>query len=686
MTYEPLHHKYRPQKFADLVGQEAVATTLSNAIALQRIAPAYLFSGPRGTGKTSSARILAKSLNCLNSETPTADPCGVCDVCQTIARGTSLDVIEIDAASNTGVDNIRELIERSQFAPVQCRFKIYCLDEVHMLSTAAFNALLKTLEEPPDRVVFILATTDPQRVLPTIISRCQRFDFRRIPLHALIQHLGYIAKTEEIQITAEALELIAQLSQGGLRDAESLLDQLSLLADQIQIEDVWNLAGSVPEQDLLTLVKAIAARNAEQLLDSARKLMDLGREPLIVLQGLTSFYRDLLIAKTAPSRRDLVAITEKTWAELQEFVQSLSTDQLLIGQQHLRECEVQVKNTTQPRLWLEITLLGLMTPQGTQAAIPAVMPTAIQQVPIAPPIVQPAPQVHPSTSAPASSPAPAPTQAPANASTQAPLAEQNSEVIHPYPQEVEPAPQPTAPRSTQPTQAHATQPAPSAPAPAVPAVPEPAAPPVSAGSLDLQQAWQGLQQHLSPLTSALLVEHGHLAKLKSTSAVIGISTKPLAKIAQSRLDDIEKAFAEFLHKKIKVSIEVINRGDTAPPTSAQATIANTTVSEPPTPFPAQPQGQPPVVPPPSYPSAPSQSPPPQASMAQTAAPVRSAPMPPATAPGPNAWDTEITDPATYAATSFAQFFNGALVDLPEEGAPESADQNGASQNGTPPTK
>ncbi|MEM9136157.1 MAG: DNA polymerase III subunit gamma/tau, partial [Cyanobacteria bacterium P01_F01_bin.42] len=184
MTYEPLHHKYRPQKFADLVGQEAVATTLSNAIALQRIAPAYLFSGPRGTGKTSSARIFAKSLNCLESDSPTADPCGKCEVCQTIARGTSLDVIEIDAASNTGVDNIRELIERSQFAPVQCRYKIYCLDEVHMLSTAAFNALLKTLEEPPDRVVFILATTDPQRVLPTIISRCQRFDFRRIPLRA----------------------------------------------------------------------------------------------------------------------------------------------------------------------------------------------------------------------------------------------------------------------------------------------------------------------------------------------------------------------------------------------------------------------------------------------------------------------------------------------------------------------
>jgi len=191
MTYIPLHHKYRPQTFAELVGQEAIAQTLSNALQQQRIAPAYLFTGARGTGKTSSARILAKSLNCLAADQPTAKPCGVCEVCRAITTGSALDVIEIDAASNTGVDNIRELIERAQFAPVQCRYKVYAIDECHMLSTAAFNALLKTLEEPPDRVVFVLATTDPQRVLPTIISRCQRFDFRRIPLDAMVQHLRH---------------------------------------------------------------------------------------------------------------------------------------------------------------------------------------------------------------------------------------------------------------------------------------------------------------------------------------------------------------------------------------------------------------------------------------------------------------------------------------------------------------
>ena len=249
-NYQPLHHKYRPQRFDQLVGQEAITATLGKALTSNRIAPAYLFSGPRGTGKTASARILARSLNCQNSDGPTPEPCGTCDLCRTIASGTALDVIEIDAASNTGVDNIRELIERSRFAPVQARWKVYVVDECHMLSTAAFNALLKTLEEPPPQVVFVLATTDPQRVLPTILSRCQRFDFRRIPLEALEQHLTWIAEQESIAIQPEAIHVVAQRSQGGLRDAESLLDQLSLLPPPIEANAVWDLLGAVPEQEL----------------------------------------------------------------------------------------------------------------------------------------------------------------------------------------------------------------------------------------------------------------------------------------------------------------------------------------------------------------------------------------------------------------------------------------------------
>ncbi len=366
MSYEPLHHKYRPQTFAQLVGQGAIAQTLSNALNRNKIAPAYLFTGPRGTGKTSSARILAKSLNCISAPGPTASPCGCCEVCVAITRGTALDVMELDAASHTGVDNIREIIERSQFAPVQCRYKVYVIDECHMLSTAAFNSLLKTLEEPPDRVVFVLATTDPQRVLPTIISRCQRFDFRRIPVEAMVNHLRDIAQKEVIAITDEAIRLVAQLSQGGLRDAESLLDQLSLLvgADEITevgAEQVWDLVGSIPERDLLRLLEAIARSNPSDILDLAKTICDRGREPLTFLHNLTRFYRDLLIAKTAPQRQDLVTLTAPTWQQLCHLAHQFSLAQILAAQTHLQDSEIQIKNTTQPRLWLEVTLLGLLS-------------------------------------------------------------------------------------------------------------------------------------------------------------------------------------------------------------------------------------------------------------------------------------------------------------------------------------
>ena len=271
----------------------------------------------------------------------------------------------------------------------------------HMLTSASFNALLKTLEEPPEQVVFILATTDPQRVLPTIISRCQRFDFRRIPIDDMTQHLSMIAAKEQIPIAEDALYLIAQISQGGLRDAESLLDQLSLLSGDITVERVWDLVGAVPERDLMALIEAIAQNHPEAVLDTTRRLMDRGREPLIVLQNLASFYRDLLIAKTAPDRGDLVALTSSTWAQLCEFAKGMSIGTILAGQQRLKESEIQLKNSTQPRLWLEVTLMGLFA-----SAIPPVTESEFQSISL--PVAQPKPIA--SVSAPQISEAPQPVE------------------------------------------------------------------------------------------------------------------------------------------------------------------------------------------------------------------------------------------------------------------------------------
>lgn len=527
MTYEPLHHKYRPQTFAELVGQEAIAATLTNAIQQQRIAPAYLFTGARGTGKTSSARILAKSLNCLSSPQPTETPCGKCEVCQTIARGSALDVIEIDAASNTGVDNIRELIERAQFAPVQCRYKVYIIDEVHMLSTAAFNALLKTLEEPPDRVVFVLATTDPQRVLPTIISRCQRFDYRRIPLDAMVRHLQKIADLEAISIQDEAVTLVAQIAQGGLRDAESLLDQLSLLPTQINIEQVWDLVGSVPERDLLGLLEAIAQDNPEAVLDNTRRLMDRGREPLIVLQNLASFYRDLLIAKTARDRNDLVALTPPTWQHLCTLAESLNIATILAGQQHLRSAEVQLKHTTQPRLWLEVTLMGLL-PSAIAPSPASAVAHRISPIPRPTPISSPPPAAPPpSPSSPsASTSSPAPQVTPASSAELFPDQELSaSDNFDSKDQKIQDE---DVEESS-------------------------AAPPI----VNLEQTWQNIISAIQPFSTQVMVrQQCQLLGFDGEQVRLGVSTQPLFKMAQGKLPNIEAAFQKVFGQKVHITLEV----------------------------------------------------------------------------------------------------------------------------------
>lgn len=570
MAYEPLHHKYRPQTFKDLVGQEAIADTLLEAIKLVKIAPAYLFTGPRGTGKTSSARILAKSLNCLNYSKPTATPCGQCEVCRAIATGNALDVIEIDAASNTGVDNIREIIERSRFAPVQCRYKVYAIDECHMLSTAAFNALLKTLEEPPPQVVFILATTDPQRVLSTIISRCQRFDYRRIRLEAMVGHLQYIAERENIAITSEALTLTAQIANGGLRDAESLLDQLSLFPEKITVDKIWDLVGAVPERDLLALLKAIRGRDIEDIVTQCRNLLDRGREPLVLLQNLAGFYLNLLIAKTSPQRQDLVAVTETCWQQLCEEAPHWQLETILQGQQHLKEGEVQIKNTTQPRLWLEVTLLGLLNTAVVQSGDRQPNTNTIEQSTVVRDNF--AASTHSVAKTNVSS-----IESKTSVKEQAVAKASNTSISQQPPNEARQTPTQSTPVNSN-NAAKTVQ----------------NSPPTKTEESPTDTAiWQQVIDCIHPpMTQVLLRQQCHLIDLSETSAIVGISSMPLKKMNQGKIPNIEAAFAKVCRRSIKVTLEVAGKQDSrSTRTASQTTITRshtTSITNPSPPPPATP--------------------------------------------------------------------------------------------------
>ena len=359
-SHKPFHLKYRPTNFDELLGQDVISITLKQALITNKIAPAYLFCGPRGTGKTSSARIFAKSLNCQKYNKPCKFPCNKCELCKNINIGIALDIIEIDAASNTGVENIREIIERANFAPTQARWKVYVIDECHMLSTAASNALLKTIEEPPERVVFILATTNPERVLTTIQSRCQKFNFKSINSEYIYNHLLEISNKELINFEEEGLRLIAKRSNGGMRDAQRLLDQLSLIPDGITKKNVEELLGEVSENDLLDLIKSLIKNIPDSLIKTCSNLYDSGNEPISILEGLLNITRDLLLKTVDNNYSDLFYTSKELQPEIEKISKLINKSKIIEWHRHLRNLEYQIKNSSQPRLWLEIHLTSLL--------------------------------------------------------------------------------------------------------------------------------------------------------------------------------------------------------------------------------------------------------------------------------------------------------------------------------------
>ncbi|MEP6663550.1 MAG: DNA polymerase III subunit gamma/tau [Verrucomicrobiota bacterium] len=356
MSYQVIARKYRPQKFSDVVGQEHVTQTLSNAIQQNRIAHAYLFVGPRGTGKTTIARIFAKALNCTDG--PNANFLEDDPKCQEITEGRSLDVMEIDGASNRGIDEIRELRETAKYAPASSKFKIYIIDEVHMLTKEAFNALLKTLEEPPAHVKFMFATTEPEKVLPTILSRCQRFDLRRIPAKLIVEHLGYIAKKEGVKIDDAALHAIARGADGGMRDAESTLDQLiSFCGNEIVEADVLSMFGLTAQSQIHSLTAAILAGEIEPALRELNDLSKQGKDLGRLLSELLNHFRNLLIYVVSKGDLRILEVSESEAAVLKEQSAAISSDALTRIMEVLTDCEGRLRDAASKKILIEVALL-----------------------------------------------------------------------------------------------------------------------------------------------------------------------------------------------------------------------------------------------------------------------------------------------------------------------------------------
>lgn len=364
MAYVALYRKWRPQGFDSLVGQEAVRTALTNALETGRIAHAYLFAGPRGTGKTSTAKILAKAVNCEHGPTP--NPCNKCQNCVRINDGTSMDVFEIDAASNRGIDEIRDLREKVAFAPVNGRYKVYIIDEVHMLTTEAFNALLKTLEEPPPHVIFILATTEPHKIPATIHSRCQRFDFKRVTDSDIVKRLREVADGSGIAADEDALQLIAVQADGGMRDALSLLDQCGVMAERVSAETVRSVLGIVGREALRELVKAVGEGNVPKSLELLEALLAGGKDVKQIITELAEYLRAVLLYKASPEYREIYLTDTKEAIAAMEGL--FSTDRLMAAQERLHQCMLELRQSVRGRIAAEMCLFDLCRVEGSTLA------------------------------------------------------------------------------------------------------------------------------------------------------------------------------------------------------------------------------------------------------------------------------------------------------------------------------
>jgi DNA polymerase III subunit gamma/tau len=362
MSYLVLARKWRPKTFDEVVGQATLTRTLKNALSSGRIGHAFLFSGARGVGKTTTARILAKALNCSKGDGPQAEPCGECASCLEIASGAALDVQEIDGATNNGVEQVRELRESARYSPARDRFKIWIIDEVHMLSTGAFNALLKTLEEPPPRVKFIFATTEYHKIPDTILSRCQQYDFRMIPAKELLAHLRQVADGEKIQVSDESLAKIARAAEGSARDALSLFDQvLSFSGDQVKDEDLAALLGLVDRELLLTASQSVLEGNSLILLDLVEKLSDYGADYKNFARELLLHFREILLAKLAPDSSSLLAgIVPEERARLRPLAEAYSEEDLLRILDLLTKADDELRRAQDPRVTLELALLKMV--------------------------------------------------------------------------------------------------------------------------------------------------------------------------------------------------------------------------------------------------------------------------------------------------------------------------------------